>query len=73
MKRGLNQISDDFKAIQSNEKLNQEQKNIRYVNLMNELERYYGVFILNATDEELAEKREEISLYQEISFARTIF
>lgn len=66
--RTLEAIKSDFNNVETDKILNQIHKNNRFVQLMNELERDYGAFIFNPTEEEMS--LPSIKLYREISLAR---
>lgn len=64
----LEEIRTEFEGYKNSDSLNQLQKTMRFVRLMNELEQDYHTFIINPTDEQLAS--DEVKLYREISYAR---
>lgn len=66
--RTLTVINEDFQNIKKNNVLNQHQKNIRYVRLMEELEQDHKALILNPDNNETV--LPQIALYRLISEAR---
>jgi len=65
--RTLSEIEIDFKAAKE---IIEPQKTMKFVELMNELERDYNTFFSNPKEEEL--KLPSVQLYRQISFARDL-
>lgn len=68
--RNLEEIRTEFEGYKNSDSLNQLQKTMQFVRLMDELEQDYHTFIGNPTDQQLAS--DEVKLYREISYARKL-
>ncbi|KAF1294192.1 hypothetical protein [Candidatus Enterococcus leclercqii] len=66
--RTLETIASVFEDIQASSDLRQGEKNLRYLQLMNELGEDHGAMILNPTEADL--KLPEVVLYRKVSQAR---
>ncbi len=66
--RTLETIASVFEDIQASGDMGQGEKNLRYLQLMNELEEDHGAMIVNPTEAEL--NLPAVELYRKVSHAR---